>query len=334
MAATAAMLVVWSPRRCGPETVRSLRGGESGEAGAGPEAGDIEAGGVGVRSFEAIAGERAIDELRVALRQDVVAKARPLNAAGADVGEEHVGRVRQLADDFASLFRPGVHHDGFLAAVVAVEGGVVGELFLVRPLGREIGADGIAAGRLDLYDFRAKSERMPPAPGAAKYVACSMTFTPLSSMRLSPDFLVLVAHFPAHREHLLTRGSNCHFSNEFKPPEARRPVQMTIATMRSALTQDDIRRLVRGDTAEARANSARRDLPSHRHDGPQPGGSGKRAANPRRDVLGCRRAGAPRPCRHPEELRPSCRATLPIKLAKDHRHHRRAGSEELAGDRG
>ncbi|MEQ1780392.1 MAG: DUF2336 domain-containing protein [Hyphomonadaceae bacterium] len=31
---------------------------------------------------------------------------------------------------------------------------------------------------------------------------------------------------------------------------------MTIATMRSALTQDDIRRLVRGDTAEARANSA------------------------------------------------------------------------------
>lgn len=31
---------------------------------------------------------------------------------------------------------------------------------------------------------------------------------------------------------------------------------MTIATMRSALTQDDIRRLVRGDTPEARANSA------------------------------------------------------------------------------
>ncbi len=31
---------------------------------------------------------------------------------------------------------------------------------------------------------------------------------------------------------------------------------MTIATMRSSLTQDDIRRLVRGDSPEARANAA------------------------------------------------------------------------------
>ncbi len=31
---------------------------------------------------------------------------------------------------------------------------------------------------------------------------------------------------------------------------------MTIATMRTSLTQDDIRRLVRGDSAEARANAA------------------------------------------------------------------------------
>ena len=150
------------------EEFGAFRRGEAREAGAGPEARDVETGCVGVRPFEAVAGQRAVDELRVAFGENLVAEARPLDAAGADIGQEDIGRVSELADDLAALLCAGVDDNGFLAAVVAVEGWIVGQVRQGRALCGEVGAYGIAAGRFDLYDFRAPIRQDPAGPRRGK----------------------------------------------------------------------------------------------------------------------------------------------------------------------
>ena len=63
----------------------------------------------------------------------------------------------------------------------------------------------------------------------------------------------------APRKFLLTRRSNCYFLNQFNPClAAYRLDLMTLTTMRSSLTQDDIRRLVRGESPEERAQAAKK----------------------------------------------------------------------------
>jgi len=141
---------------------------EARKAGAGPEAGDVETGGVGVGTFEAVAGERAVDELRVALRENVVAQPGALDAAGADICKEDVSRIGELADDLAALFGAGVDDDGLLAAVVAVKGGVVGQVGKRRALGREIGADGVAPRRFDLDNFCAPVRQNAASPWSSE----------------------------------------------------------------------------------------------------------------------------------------------------------------------
>ena len=150
------------------EEFGALGGRQARKAGARPEAGDVETGGIGVGTFEAVTGERAVDELRVALRENVVAQPGALDAAGPDICKENVSRIGELADDLAAFFGAGVDNDRFLAPVVAVKGGIVGQVGERRAFGREIGADGIAARRFDLDNFRAPVRQNAAGPRRSK----------------------------------------------------------------------------------------------------------------------------------------------------------------------
>ena len=149
------------------EGLAALGDREIGDACAAPEAGDVEAWTIRVRTFEAVAGQRTIDEFGIEGFQGFVIKAGPRQTAGAHVGEEDVGVLHHLPDQRLTFRFAGVDDDGFLAAIVEIEDGIV---LQVGADGAEEEANGIAAGRLDLGDVCAPVAQ--DAPGARRCHVC------------------------------------------------------------------------------------------------------------------------------------------------------------------
>ena len=123
------------------------------DAGAGIEGGDVEAGAVAVRSFEAVARDARIDEAGVDRLQALVVEAGALEAAGADIGDENVGVLHEALHGFDALGLRGVDGEALLAAIVEFE-----DRRALEVIGADIlhgVAHGAAREGLDLHDLRA-----------------------------------------------------------------------------------------------------------------------------------------------------------------------------------
>ena len=127
-------------------------GEEVGDAGAGPERADVVGGPVALGPVEAEAGERAVDQARVAVRQCVPVEAEPLESGQPHVGEEDVSAVDELERDGATVVGREIDDNAALAAVVELE----------RRVERDLAAEhvheaarGVPVATLDLHDVRA-----------------------------------------------------------------------------------------------------------------------------------------------------------------------------------
>ena len=93
------------------EWILAFRDGQTGHPCPAPEAGNVEAGPVCIRPFEAVACEGAIDEFRVEAAEAVMIHARALQAAGPDIGEKDVSFSGQFADNFLPFRRGRIDDD-------------------------------------------------------------------------------------------------------------------------------------------------------------------------------------------------------------------------------
>ena len=94
-----------------------------------------------VRPLRAEGGDRAVDEVGVDLREVAVAEAQAVHDARDGVLDDHVGAPGEPARRLAALVRLQVEDDALLSPVPHAPGGH--------------GAEGVAAGRLDLDDLGA-----------------------------------------------------------------------------------------------------------------------------------------------------------------------------------
>jgi len=111
---------------CKQERARRRRhtrgfGHRVGDRGATEERGHVEPRATGVRTDEAVAGQRGVDEPRVAGLQRGRVEAVALLAVDQQVAEEHVGPIGELAHDLGALRPVERHRDRPLAPVVDVE---------------------------------------------------------------------------------------------------------------------------------------------------------------------------------------------------------------------
>ena len=161
MPATACIAVVWSPRPkrippgASPGSPSRLR-----DARARPERPHVEGGAVRLAGAQAVAGDRRVDQARVAGAQRLVIQAGQGEAAGAQVGDEDVRPVGQPAHDRRACVAAPVDGQRALAAVVQIEGGgEIGEVF-------EGPAEGVGVEPLDLDHVRAPVGQDPRDGGA------------------------------------------------------------------------------------------------------------------------------------------------------------------------
>ena len=78
-----------------------------------------------VRTFAAIAADRAANQRRVAIQKLIQPKPHPLDSAGGKILDEHIGAGDHRSEDGLVLVLPQVQTDRFLAAVEPDEIGTV-----------------------------------------------------------------------------------------------------------------------------------------------------------------------------------------------------------------
>jgi len=123
-------------------------------AGARPEGSVVIACAVAVGTPGAVAGHRDEDKIRTMRLQLFVSKAVALTALRQEVGDEDVGLAYKPVDDLAGGWPIEIECDSPLAAIVELEERVEGEFPIGA--GAPVRAVGLAAGRLDLDDIRAR----------------------------------------------------------------------------------------------------------------------------------------------------------------------------------
>ena len=130
---------------------------------------EVVAGALGVRAGLAEAGDRAVDQARIGLRQALVVEAVFLQPADLVVLDQNVGLLRQLDDERAAPLACDVDGDRLLAPVGGHEIGALAGRRPVRDEGRAPAARVVAAaGPLDLDDVGAHVGQCLRRPGAGQ----------------------------------------------------------------------------------------------------------------------------------------------------------------------
>ena len=135
------------------------------ETASGPVSGGVEGGGVGLGAGFAEAQDHSIDQLGEAVLQIVVGDAQTGQRIQTGIGQEYVGVLQQLEEDFLAFLALKVDGDQFLAGVVDVENGVL----FVAETGIVADAEltpAVAAGMLDLNDASAQVRQQSAADGS------------------------------------------------------------------------------------------------------------------------------------------------------------------------
>ena len=105
------------------------------------------------RSAGPVAAQRAADDARVAMAQLLVGEPQPRRTVAAQVAEQRVRHLDEVAEDRAALGRPQVQCEAALAAVERLEEEAVLLLGVRRHVASHVAADGRI---LDLDDVRAE----------------------------------------------------------------------------------------------------------------------------------------------------------------------------------
>ena len=104
------------------------RSQQVGDAGTGPERCDVERSAIRVGAFEAVSGDVAVDQTRMAGQHRGVIDAGPGKRRGAHIGDKHVSASNQFGRHGASGIRGQIESDTAFAAVVELEHRVVGHV--------------------------------------------------------------------------------------------------------------------------------------------------------------------------------------------------------------
>ena len=113
--------------KCGSERegIHAFRWKNPRKTCAGPEGCDVETGAVLIRTGQAIARQRAIDEGGVDRFEGVIVETRTLKATRTNIRQEHVRLSDEFFQNFYAFGFGRVDHDGLLAAIVEVENRIV-----------------------------------------------------------------------------------------------------------------------------------------------------------------------------------------------------------------